>query len=415
MLLVEGDKRMYANLNNRVSEIKGIYLIINTENGAVVGVDKKGFQEYQQLISSTEYRCEDVDLYNFLLDNEFISKQPFKKHKQQINAAYVHVTNKCNLHCLGCYSDNNARNLEKDISTEEMEHVLQELGGVGVENLVISGGEPLLRGDIVQLVRYAKEYCKINTITLITNGTIDKQEVFEGMSPYLDTIAVSLDTYSMECPSYLRDEGIFNKILIAIGHMQKAGLQVSILPTVHHKNVAKMKEYIDLSKRLHTQISFSIFTTCKDKAFEGYALNTEDLNEIAEHFITYGISADDVPINNTLEGKRNCGTGCSMLSIGADASVYPCHMLMEEQFKMGNLIGKTIREVLGMHQDRLWEVPVEEISGCKECDYKYLCGGGCRARAYMINRDIQSPDPFCDMYRGFYASMLKNIKDHSVG
>lgn len=406
---------MYLNENNIVCDINGIHMIINTENGAVVGVDDDGLEQYRNLEEKSEVvQTDDRVLYQFLKENEFISDSPFNKNRLTLMTAYIHVTNKCNLHCLGCYSDNSARNKEKDLSSNDIVRILDELKNGGVGNLVISGGEPLFRKDIVDLVKYAKENCGIKTITLITNGTIGGKEVYAGLAPYLDTIAVSLDTYSSECPAFLRDEGIFDKIVSHIKQMQKSGLKVSILPTLHHKNAERMLDYIGLSEQLGTEISFSIFTTRQEKMYEEYTLSAMDLKYISEHFANYNI--DDVPINNTLEGKKHCGTGCNIISVGADGSVYPCHMLMEEQFKMGNLIDTGLEEILqdNKHQKRCWESDVKDIMGCRECEYKFLCGGGCRARAYLVTGHMQLPDPFCCMYKEFYKetfnAMIEKIR-----
>lgn len=355
----------------------------------------------------------DQALYQFLIENEFISDSPFDKNRAAIMTAYIHVTNKCNLHCLGCYSDNTARNKECDLSGKDMLRFLDELRSAGVENLVISGGEPLFREDIVDLVEYAKRSCGIERITLITNGTVDGREIYTGLAPYLDTMAVSLDTYALECHAYLRDEGIFDKIISHIKQMQESGLKVSILPTLHHKNAERMLEYIELSKQLGTEISFSIFTTRQEKMYEDYTLTKKDLKYISEHFSNYNI--DDMPINNILEGKRHCGTGCNIISVGTDGSVYPCHMLMEDQFKRGNLTEKRLAEILQENKcrKRCWENDVKDIAECRECEFKYLCGGGCRARAYFVRGSIQSPDPFCSMYKEFYketfSAMLENV------
>lgn len=405
---------MFLNKNNVVCDIMGIHMIINTENGAVVGVDNDGLEQYQRLSEATMPTLTDQELYQFLAENEFISDSPFDKKRATIMTAYIHVTNKCNLHCLGCYSDNEARNKEDDLSTEEMKRILDELRSVGVKNLVISGGEPLFRKDIVDLVKHAKESCGIERITLITNGTIGDRKSYIDFAPYLDTIAVSLDTHASECHAYLRDEGIFDKIVSHIKQMQESGLKVSILPTLHHKNAEQMLDYIKLSKRLGVEISFSIFTTRQEKIYEGYTLSNKDLKYISEHFANYNIN--DVPINNTLEGKRHCGTGCNIISVGADGSIYPCHMLMGDQFKMGNLTEKGIVEILNASkcQKQCWEKDVKDIAGCKDCEFKYLCGGGCRARAYLMHGSIQMPDPFCSMYKEFYketfSKMLEKVK-----
>lgn len=114
---------MFLNENNVVCNIMGIHLIINTENGAVVGVDDDGLEQYQRLSEVSAQMPTDQALYQFLIENEFISDSPFDKNRAAIMTAYIHVTNKCNLHCLGCYSDNTARNKERDLSGKDINEI----------------------------------------------------------------------------------------------------------------------------------------------------------------------------------------------------------------------------------------------------------------------------------------------------
>jgi MoaA/NifB/PqqE/SkfB family radical SAM enzyme len=280
---------MFINKNNVICNIKGLDMIINTENGAVVGVDRDNLQSYKKLINEELPISLDKELYDFLIENEFVSNQPLEKKEIEIPTAYLHVTNRCNLHCLGCYSDNDSRNIDSDLEFKDMIKVLNELERVGIKNLVISGGEPLLRKDIVDLMKYAKEKCEIERLTLITNGTVGNMTLFSRLSQYLDNISVSLDTFDSKCKAFLRDEGIFDNIIKNIYHMKNAGLNVAILPTIHHKNVSYISRYNDLADKLDVGISFSIFTTGCEKIYEDYSLLNDDLSHISKYLSSYKI------------------------------------------------------------------------------------------------------------------------------
>lgn len=167
---------MYLNNANVTCSIKGIHLIINTENGCVVGVDERGVEEYQGVAKCSDASWEDKELLTFLRENEFIFDKPHESTRVNLQTAYLHVTNKCNLHCLGCYSEDGARNKEKDLNSDEMLHILDELGEAGIVNLVISGGEPLFRKDITDLIQYAKEKCGIESADRRRNLFICKLE-----------------------------------------------------------------------------------------------------------------------------------------------------------------------------------------------------------------------------------------------
>ena len=173
----------------------------------------------------------------------------------------------------------------------------------------------------------------------------------------------------------------------------------------------ELYDFLIEADKLDVGISFSIFTTGCEKIYEDYSLLNDDLSHISKYLSSYKI--EDIPINNTLEGKRHCGTGCNILSVGADGDVYPCHMLMEEQFKMGNIVNNDMITILENNKTnrKCWENDVDDISGCRQCTYKYLCGGGCRARAHLINGNIMKKDPFCKMFKGFYDEIFATMRN----
>lgn len=149
----------FANENIKLEQIESIWMLFNFDNQAVIGLDDKGRGFWNKIkngnVTETEIK-NNQDLYDALLEEDFIRTEPFKKEEQfHITSAYVHLLNRCNLNCLGCYSMNDARNKETDASTEQWKLGFSRLKQAGVSSIVISGGEPLLRKDIIELVRFA--------------------------------------------------------------------------------------------------------------------------------------------------------------------------------------------------------------------------------------------------------------------
>ena len=143
----------FANENIKLEQIESIWMLFNFDNQAVIGLDDKGRGFWNKIkngnVTETEIK-NNQDLYDALLEEDFIRTEPFKKEEQfHITSAYVHLLNRCNLNCLGCYSMNDARNKETDASTEQWKLGFSRLKQAGVSSIVISGGEPLLRKDII--------------------------------------------------------------------------------------------------------------------------------------------------------------------------------------------------------------------------------------------------------------------------
>mgnify|MGYP004537734767 CR=1 FL=1 len=121
----------FANENIKLEQIESIWMLFNFDNQAVIGLDDKGRGFWNKIkngnVTETEIK-NNQDLYDALLEEDFIRTEPFKKEEQfHITSAYVHLLNRCNLNCLGCYSMNDARNKETAASTEQWKLGLKEL------------------------------------------------------------------------------------------------------------------------------------------------------------------------------------------------------------------------------------------------------------------------------------------------
>ena len=325
-----------------------------------------------------------------------------------VKNAYIHITDRCNLKCKGCYSEDE-RCDKKELSFNELTKVVGNLKPLNLENIIISGGEPMIRKDLDKILELIKTELKPDNLIVITNGTVHNFDMLENIAPYVDVLSVSLDTYSSDCKAFLREDKIFDRIMEFIDRAKELYITLSILPTINHKNVDYINEYTKLSKKLGTNISFSLFTVKPDAENREFVLTTDDLKKIVDYYRVNEIEVEDVPLKDCLEGKCNCGTGEQLISVGTDGSLYPCHMLMEDEFKMGNLLEKDVMSLLVHNAKRKYKVEVDDMDGCKECEFKYLCGGGCRARAYLYTDKITSKDPFCPMYYGFFDEVMNNL------
>lgn len=396
---------MYKNPNVKTEKFNGANLLINTANSAVLGLDDKTYEEYLEILQDKNVN---EDLYEFLVENEFIKTVNEFTKGFNVKNAYIHITDRCNLKCKGCYSEDERCN-KKELSFNELTKVVSNLKPLNLENIIISGGEPMIRKDLDKILELIKTELKPDNLIVITNGTVHNFDMLENIAPYVDVLSVSLDTYSSDCKAFLREDKIFDRIMEFIDRAKELDINLSILPTINHKNVDYINEYTKLSKKLGTNISFSLFTVKPDAENREFILTTDDFKKIVDYYRVNEIEVEDVPLKDCLEGKCNCGTGEQLISVGTDGSLYPCHMLMEDEFKMGNLLEKDVMSLLVHNAKRKYGVEVDDMDGCKECEFKYLCGGGCRARAYLYTDKIASKDPFCPMYYGFFDEVMNNL------
>lgn len=409
---------MRLKLNEKVyyEAVNGIPMLLNVSNGLIVGLDNEGNEFIKKVLnkdlefdySQLSYNLK--ELVTHLTNNNFIEGNFINSKKEEIAFAYLHITNRCNLNCVGCYSMNDKRNVESDLDIEHIKKSIDYLSEVNIDTVIISGGETLIRTDIGEICRYLKAK-KINNVVVITNGTIVNTSILQDIKGLVDNISVSIDTYDENTEGFIRDKGIHNRIIKNIKKMKEYDFNISLLPTLHKHNYKDLQKFVDLSKKLNISISFSILTTTDEEPYSPLIFNNEDLKGLAKELYYANVPFYNAPVHQSLQATEGCGVGNDMISIGSDGSIYPCHMLMETSMKLGNIKDKNLIEAKkDINNEFFINYTVNDLEGCKNCEVKFLCGGGCRARAYMHTNDIKGKDPYCQMYYSFYMDLTNEIK-----
>lgn len=377
------------------------------ESGALIRLD----EQREKLLNGYDGGKE-FDEKDFVSDpklfEELVRGGYFFSIEQPLSTAYLHVTNICNLNCIGCYSYDRTRNCTDKLTLDNIKYIISQLSENGVETITISGGEPLVRKDIVEIVQYAKEKAGIRVLNLITNGTIYNEEQLVKLKLYLDALAVSIDGYSYENPHFLRNPGTFPKVIEFVKKVREMKFPVSILPTLHKKNITAIEEYLNLSKTLEVPISFSLMTCSGELA--DYIPTDENLHDLVDFLMDF-MKSGRVPLQDysELEARKNCGAGSSIISVTADGKVYPCHMMHDTDTRMGNILETPLAKILCNSTP---VPPVEKVKKCNACEIRNLCGGGCKARALLINGNWNQPDPYCEMNKHFYTQFVKENISH---
>jgi len=278
---------------------------------------------------------------------------------------------------------------------------------VGISHLIISGGEPLLRNDLEEIAKHAKENCGISAITVLSNGTLITKERARALSRYVDKIAISFDWCSSDSMPYIRGSQRFDQLCTALEAVVDSGTTGHIIATVHAKNYDDMQQYLQLADRYGVSVNFSLLS-CRpsNEQISDLIPNPQAQADLSRTLISCSSTTmvDDSPLGPSLVARSSCGAGCTCLSVDSDGSVYPCHMLHFPEFIMGNCYAEDIACIL---EDDIaqWFQSFDSVAipHCNECPYLRLCGGGCRARAFYASSDIAAPDPYCPMYKTYFA------------
>ncbi|MDO4436822.1 MAG: radical SAM protein [Coriobacteriaceae bacterium] len=385
--------------------LRGIPVVGNTASGALVGLTPEGaalcdaMMEREVTQNEVPARCEELVAY--LADHGFTDElEP--DARVRLASAYLHVTNACNLSCVGCYSADCNRNRAGDPSFGQLSRAIDVLAELGVSKLVISGGEPFLRSDLPDIACHARA-AGMNCVTILTNGTRCDDGVLSRLQGNVDVISVSFDGVSRQSPAHVRSEQLFDVLVDTVGRIQAADIHAHILPTLHARNIDDVPAYLDLADALGCTVGFSLLSGSSTDL--GDLMPREAcLAELASIMFKAASEGGSASLNDAfnpagaLSVCAVCGAARSSVSVASDGVVYPCHMLHKPELALGNAFEDDASAIA--ERISLCELPlVDEIKGCSQCENRYLCGGGCRARALDECGSMAERDPYCTYYR----------------
>ena len=142
----------------------------------------------------------------------------------------ISVTDKCNLRCKYCMPPEGVRHLphEEILTLEEIARLSKILAGLGIKKVRLTGGEPMVRKNLLWLVKALKEDAEINEIAMTTNGILFAQEAQQYREAGLSSINISLDTLEEESYAQITGKDMLSQVLLSIEAALEQGLQVKI-------------------------------------------------------------------------------------------------------------------------------------------------------------------------------------------
>lgn len=167
----------------------------------------------------------------------------------RINLVSFSITNRCNLKCDYCCVDSKIENIDY-LETNDIKKTIDHIVKLNPRILMISGGEPMLRGDFFEILAYAKEKFK-GKLTLATNATLIKDKQMDEIIDGLYRIEVSLDGYDELSCSKIRGKGVFDKVINTVKLIKSKGFDnIGISLVVGKNNANDVNKFKELSKDL---------------------------------------------------------------------------------------------------------------------------------------------------------------------
>ncbi|MEM4243423.1 MAG: radical SAM protein [Candidatus Bathyarchaeia archaeon] len=309
-------------------------------------------------------------------------------------------TRKCNLKCAHCYINATTQELADELTTEESKRLIDQICEVSRPLLILSGGEPLLRPDVYEIIRYGAS--KGLKMGLGSNGSlIDDAAARRLKEAGIETVSISLDSHIPAQHDEFRGvAGSWEKAVGAIKALRENGVLVQVNTTVTQQNYDQIDDIMALAESLGVE-NFHLFflvptgrgakiADISPAKYEGMIKTA--FAKAARHKLNVRPScapqfmriAKDMGLDMR-QWIRGCIAGLYYCRVYANGDVTPCPYL---PIKLGNVREKSFKEIwFGTNMFRALR-DFNALKGkCGVCEYKAACGG-CRARAYGLSSDF---------------------------
>ena len=302
------------------------------------------------------------------------------------------TTNACNMYCAHCYRDAGCPAAE-ELSTDEAFTLLDQIAKAGFKIMIFSGGEPLMRPDILELVKHAADLKLIPVFG--TNGTLITRDMAQRLkNAGARAMGISLDSLDPEKHDRFRSfDGAWEGAVNGMKNCRAVGLPFQIHTTVMDWNQHELESITDFAIELGAKAHhlFFLVPTGRAASIEEEALRTQQYEDVLRRIM---IKQQSVPIEIKptcapqflriaselglkTRFRRGCLAGLSYCIISPRGKVQPCAYLNME---LGD-VRRTPFDQIWRSNEVLARLRTLEYGGkCGACRYKNSCGG-CRARA----------------------------------
>lgn len=324
------------------------------------------------------------------------------------------VTYACNLDCPHCLTAS-GKQRATELDTAGAYALIDVLAAAKVLYLSLSGGEPFLRPDIIELLTHIATTGM--RVDIATNGHCLPDRLLHALRDLpVFQVQVSIDGVGAEHDAFRGRQGAFANACDTLRRLKGEGIATSISSTATARNIGRLTEIVDLAVALgctgYKAIPF--IPAGRGEASESsLRLDQEGSLRLSRILAEAGrkhagrlqVSMEstyafllDPPVPPAAEnGMMICSAGYDTLSVGADGTAYPCPFL--QSFPLGNLLERSMSRV--WHEspilDEMRTLDKQAMSGpCATCEYAPVhCRGGCRASAYHLCGSLRGSDPLC--------------------
>ncbi|MBI5773929.1 MAG: radical SAM protein [Verrucomicrobia bacterium] len=339
------------------------------------------------------------------------------------------ITRRCNLKCIHCYSDSDAREYPGELTWEQCQSVVDDLAQFAVPAVLLSGGEPLIHPRFFDLAGYARG--KGLRLTISTNGTLIDRDAAQRLKDLgFSYVGISLDGIGATHDHFRGKQGAFDKTVAAFRHCKAVGQKVGLRLTLSAHNVADLDHILDFIEAegidrvcFYHLVYSGRGSNVVDVTHEQTRVAVDKIIDRTARWAASGKPREVLTVDQPVDGaylylrllKENPtrasevmdllkwnggganGSGTGIGNIDTQGNVHPDQFW--QSLTLGNVKQRPFSEIW-RDESNPTLAALRRRNGrlegkCAGCRFLGICGGGFRVRAVQVHGDLWAPDPAC--------------------
>ena len=339
--------------------------------------------------------------------------------------AWLHITNACNLRCSYCYLHKTNEAMNPAVGFQAIDGIFRAAWHQGYQKIKLkyAGGEPALNFPLIlSLHDYAARLAEKHHISLhgvvLSNGILLKEQMVREMQRRGLALMISLDglgIYHDAQRRFSNGRGSFQQVAQNIEVARQQGLIPNICVTVSGKNAQGLPELIGwiLQKELPFRLNFF---RQNDLSQNHNLLQHEEERILMGMLDAFKVIEGNLPRRSLLNSlvdranlsaahERPCAAGKSYLVIDQDGRVAKCQM--EINAPVTTIWAEDPLAAVQVSDNGVQNFNVDEKEGCRECQWKYWCAGGCPRETFRATNRYDIKSPNCNIYKTLYPEVIR--------
>ena len=351
------------------------------------------------------------------------------------------VTQACDLACVHCRASAQPDRNPMELSTEEGKRLIDQIATLKVPVFVLTGGDPIKRSDLFELIGYARSMGVRVSLTPSATPLLTKDIVIRLKDAGLARLAVSMDGASAGSHDAFRGmSGSFARTLDAVRWANEIDLPVQINTTFSRRNINEIDEIVALMEKLKITLWSVFFLVPMGRGKLDDLLSAEEFESVfakiyslsrtatfdiktteAQHYRRFRLqqrvaerklginvsSLDDRAVDAIGRGPRGLNDGKGFVFISHKGEVFPSGFL---PLSAGNIRDQELAAIYRNSPLFRGLRDTSKLEGkCGSCEFKEICGGS-RARAYALTGNPRAEEPCCSYIPKGYAQPAKQMR-----